>query len=122
MNNLEKYNANCRKRIIENFTINKMIEKMTTILEEAKEKPNEIKIENANGLSRNKEITKELITINLRNDEVEYKWECLEYERKVYGRAFSKEGMNYKKELLKEKLWNISLWRGFIKIVHKFRK
>ena len=122
LNNLEKYNANCRKRIIENFTINKMIEKMTTILEEAKEKPNEIKIENANGLSRNKEITKELITINLRNDEVEYKWECLEYERKVYGRAFSKEGMNYKKELLKEKLWNISLWRGFIKIVHKFRK
>lgn len=122
LNNLEKYKANCRKRIVENFTINKMIEKMTTILEKAKEKPNEIKVENANGLSKNKEITKELITINLKNDEIEYKWECNEYERKVYGRAYSKEGMNYKKELLKERLWSIPLWRGFIKIVHKYKK
>ena len=122
LNNLEKYKANCRKRIIENFTINKMIEKMTTILEDAKEKPNEIKVENAIGLSKNKELTKELITINLKNDEVEYKWECLEYERKVYGRAYSKEGMNYKKELLKEKLWNIPLWRGAIKIYHKIKR
>ena len=119
LNNLEKYKANCRKRIIENFTINKMIEKMTTILEKAKEKPNEIKVENAKGLSRNKEITKELITINLKNDEIEYKWECNEYERKVYGRAYSIEGMNYKKELLKEKLWNIPLWRGMIRVYHK---
>ena len=119
LNNLEKYKANCRKRIIENFTINKMIEKMTTILEKAKEKPNEIKVENAKGLSRNKEITKELITINLKNDEIEYEWECNEYERKVYGRAYSIEGMNYKKELLKEKLWNIPLWRGMIRVYHK---
>ena len=119
LNTLDTYKKNCRKRIIDNFTINKMIEKMTNIFEESKGKPNDLKIENAKGLSRNKEITKELITINLKNDEVEYKWECLEYERKVYGRAFSKEGMNYKKELLKERLWNIPLWRGAIKIYHK---
>ena len=122
LNNLDTYKENCRKRIIDNFTINKMIEKMTNIFEESKGKPNDLKIENAKGLSRNKEITKELITINLKNDEVEYKWECLEYERKVYGRAYSKEGMNYKKELLKEKLWNIPLWRGAIKIYHKIKR
>ena len=122
MNNLEKYKANCRKRIINNFTINKMIEKMTNIFEETKERPNELKIENGKGLKNNRELTKELVTINLKNDEVEYKWECLEYERKVYGRAYSKEGMNYKKELLKEKLWNIPLWRGAIKIYHKIKK
>lgn len=119
LNNLENYKANCRKRIVENFTINKMIEKMTNIFEEEKERPNEIKVENAIGLSKNKEITKELITVNLKNDEIEYKWECLEYERKVYGRAYSKEGMNYKKELLKERLWNIPIWRGMIRVYHK---
>ena len=122
LNNLEKYKANCRKRIIENFTINKMIEKMTAIFEEIKKHPNEVKVENGKGLSKNKELTKEIVTINLKNDEIEYKWECTEYERKVYGRAYSIEGMNYKKELLKEKLWKIPLWRDFIKIVHKFRK
>ena len=122
LNNLNEYKKNCRKRIINNFTINKMIEKMTNIFEETKERPNELKIENGKGLKNNRELTKELVTINLKNDEVEYKWECLEYERKVYGRAYSKEGMNYKKELLKEKLWNIPLWRGAIKIYHKIKK
>ena len=122
LNNLDEYKKNCRKRIVNNFTINKMIEKMTTIFEEAKERPNEIKVENAKGLSKNKELTKEIITINLKNDEIEYKWECTEYERKVYGRAYSIEGMNYKKELLKEKLWNIPLWRGAIKIYHKIKR
>ena len=122
LNNLDEYKKNCRKRIVNNFTINKMIEKMTTIFEEAKERPNEIKVENAKGLSKNKELTKEIITINLKNDEIEYKWECTEYERKGYGRAYSIEGMNYKKELLKEKLWNIPLWRGAIKIYHKIKR
>ena len=122
LNNLNTYKENCRQRIIDNFTIDKMIEKMTNIFEDVKEKTNEIKMENAKGLKNNRNLTKELITINIKNDEVEYKWECLEYERKIYGIAYSKEGMNYKKELLKEKLWNISLWRNFIKIVHKFRE
>ena len=67
-----------------------------------------------------KDALKELITLNLKNDEVEYKWECSEYEKKAYGRAYSIKGMNYKKELLKEKLWNIALWRGAIKVYHKF--
>ena len=95
---------------------------MTDIFERVKQKPNELKIENGKELEKNRGLTKELVTVNLKNDEVEYKWECLEYERKMYGIAYSIEGMNYKKELLKEKLWNIPLWRGFIKIVHKLRK
>ena len=122
LNNLNDYKQNCRKRIIDCFTIDRMIEKMTSILEEIYKAPNELKIQNGKGLKQNKEVTKELITVNLKNDEVEYKWECLEYERKMYGIAYSVQGMNYKKELLKEKLWNIPLWRGFVKIVHKFRK
>lgn len=121
LNNLEYYKNNARKKILDHFTINKMIEKMSKILEQTYKNPNEQKIENGKNLSNNINLTKELITLNFKNDEVEYKWECSEYEKKAYGRAYSIKGMNYKKELLKEKLWNIALWRGAVKIYHKFR-
>ena len=61
------------------------------------------------------------INDSIKNNKEEYKWECSEYKKKAYGRAYSIKGMNYKKELLKEKLWNIALWRGAVKIYHKFR-
>lgn len=121
LNNLNTYKQNCRKRICEHFTIDKMIENMGHILEEVKQNPNPEKIENGQGLASNLDLSKELITANLKSDEVEYAWECMEYEKKVYGRAFSAKGMNYKKELLKEKLWNIPMWRTAIKVYHKLR-
>ncbi len=62
------------------------------------------KIENGYGLSNNRDITKELITANFKSDELEYKWECSEYERKVYGKNYSVFGLNSRKELLKEKI------------------
>ena len=52
-----------------------MIERMSKILEETYKNPNEQKIENGKNLSNNINLTKELITLNLKNDEVEYKWE-----------------------------------------------
>lgn len=121
LGNLEYYKNNARTKILDNFTINKMVEKMSNIFEETYNNPKVQKIENGKNLSNNKNITKELITLNLKNDEIEYKWECSEYEKKVYGRAYSIKGMNYKKELIKEKLWNIALWRGAIKVYHIIR-
>ena len=121
LDNLETYKSNCRKRICENFTISKMIEKMDSIFEETHKNPSKKKIENGYGLSKNKDITKELITANFKSDELEYKWECSEYERKVYGKNYSAFGLNSRKELLKEKLWQIPAWRFMIKIYHKIR-
>lgn len=121
LNNLEFYKSNCRKRIINNFTIKNMIQKMSNILEETAKKPNINKIENGKCLLNNLNIGKELITTNLKNDEIEYTWECTEYEKAIYGQAYSMKKMNYKKEILKEKLWKIPMWRGFIKVVHKIR-
>lgn len=120
-NNLEDYKSNCRKRIINNFTIKNMIQRMSNILEETAKNPNINKIENGKGLSNNLNIGKELITTNLKNDEIEYTWECTEYEKATYGQAYSMKKMNYKKEIIKEKLWKIPMWRGFIKAVHKIR-
>lgn len=121
LDNLEIYKSNCRKRICENFTISKMIEKMDSIFEETHKNPSKKKIENGYGLSNNKDITKELITANFKSDELEYKWECSEYERKVYGKNYSAFGLNSRKELLKEKLWQVPAWRFMIKIYHKIR-
>lgn len=121
LDNLETYKSNCRKRICENFTISKMIEMMDSIFEETHKNPSKKKIENGYGLSNNKDITKELITANFKSDELEYKWECSEYERKVYGKNYSAFGLNSRKELLKEKLWQIPAWRFMIKIYHKIR-
>lgn len=122
LDNTNEYKENCRKMILDHFTINKMIEKMSNILQETYEKPNEQKNENGKELKNNINLCKELITTNLKNDEVEYRWECSEYERKVYGQVYSLKGMNYKKELLKDNLWKIPMWRAFVKLVHKLRR
>lgn len=121
LNNLEKYKENCRNRILDKFTSKNMINKMTEIFENTYKNPNDEKIKNGKALSENINLTKELITMNIMNDRIEYSWECTEYEKKVYGRAYSLKGLNYKKELLKEKLWNIPMWRGFVGLVHKLR-
>lgn len=122
LNNLEKYKENCRNRILDKFTSKNMINKMTEIFENAYKNPNDEKIKNGKALSENINLTKELITMNMMNDKIEYSWECTEYEKKVYGRAYSLKGLNYKKELLKEKLWNIPMWRGFVELVHKLMR
>lgn len=121
LNNLDMYKTNCRERILKYFTINKMIEKMSNILQETCQKPNEHKIENGKKLKDNINLCKELITTNLKTDEIEYKWECIEYEKKIYGKAYSIKGLNYKKEILKENLWKIPMWRKFVEMVHKLR-
>ena len=122
LNNLEKYKENCRNRILDKFTSKNMINKMTEIFENTYKNPNDEKIKNGKALSENINLTKELITMNMMNDRIEYSWECTEYEKKVYGRAYSLKGLNYKKELLKEKLWNIPMWRGFVGLVHKLMR
>lgn len=122
LDNLDKYKENCRQRILDGFTIDKMIENMSNIIQDVYANQNEQKIENGKKLKNNINLCKELITSNFKTDEIEYKWECVEYERKVYGRAYSLQGMNYKKELLKENLWKIPMWRTFVKIVHKLKK
>ena len=121
LNNLDKYKENCRKRILDNFTLKSMIKNMLKIIEDVYKEPSNEKINNGEDLKNNINITKEFITINMMNDKIEYEWECKEYEKKVYGIAYSKEGLNYKHELIKEQLWKFTIWRKFIKIIHKMK-
>ena len=121
LNNLDKYKENCRKRILDNFTLKAMIKNMSKIIEDVYKEPSNEKINNGEDLKNNINITKEFITINMMNDKIEYEWECKEYEKKVYGIAYSKEDLNYKYELIKEQLWKFTIWRKFIKIIHKMK-
>ena len=121
LNNLDKYKENCRKRILDNFTLKSMVKNMSKIIEDVYKDPSNEKINNGEDLKNNINITKEFITINMMNDKIEYEWECKVYEKKVYGIAYSKEGLNYKHELIKEQLWKFTIWRKFIKIIHKMK-
>lgn len=114
LDNLDKYKANCRKRILDGFTINQMVVRMNDIIEEIYNNPSKEKIENGRGLSNNKSICKELITRYILSAEEKYLWECQEYNR-----YFGIVRYNYKFELFKEKMWRSSVYRGFVRILQK---
>lgn len=114
LDNLDEYKANCRKRVLDGFTINQMVVRMNDIIEEIYNNPSEKVIENGRGLSNNKSICKELITRYILSAEEKYLWECQEYNR-----YFGIVRYNYKFELFKEKMWRSSVYRGFVRILQK---
>lgn len=114
LNKIENYKGNCRKRILDGFTINHMISNMSEIFEDTQKSPNKEKIQNGEGLTRNIEITKELININFMANEKEYNWLCDEYNRTIYGNIKTTRPTD-----LKGILWTIPLWRAFIKFLQK---
>lgn len=114
LSNLEFYKSNCRKKILDSFTINHMIQKMSNIFEDIAKSPDKEKVQNGEGLTNNLEITKELISMSFLANEKEYSWLCDEYNR-----AFYPEASYTKRSIIKERLWNIPLWRGFIKLLQK---
>ena len=121
LNNLDKYKGKCRQKILDKFTIKEMIQNMNDILYNAYKNPNIEKINDAENLAKHKELAKELITINIENDKIEYDWECAEYEKMTYGKNYSNIGLNYKKEIIKDTLWKNPIWRSFISLIHKFK-
>lgn len=82
VNNLEKYKSSCRNRIIEKFTINKMVSNMENIFEKVTQNPNTEKIKAGNALSNCLDLTKEYIASYLMLSDGEYKWLTDEFNRK----------------------------------------
>ena len=112
LNNLKEYKKECRKRILDGFTIDQMVEHMTKIIEETVKNPNKNKMM----LNTNLDIGKELITNKFMLGQGKYEWECKEYNN-YYG--FETGGGNYKFELFKEKMWQHKWYRGMIKVLQK---
>lgn len=74
LNNLSKYKSNCRKRILNGFTIEQMVENMEKILENIARNPNAEKIAIGNMLQNAQSICKELITENFIATRDNYHW------------------------------------------------
>ena len=82
LNNLEYYKKNARKRILDGFTIDNMVENMEKIFENVKESPNKTKVENAKNMHNNIDITKELITKYFISTHDEYSYLSREFNLK----------------------------------------
>ncbi len=93
--NLKHYKKSCRARILEGFTINNMIVHMEKEFQQLLKK----KRKDSSSLSDHLDITLELINMFLLVDKAPYQWLVTEYNKAVYGKAFSEEMMS-KSELL----------------------
>ena len=113
LGNLDYYKNNCRQRILNGFTINQMIEKMSKIFIDTANNPNQEKIDCGKNLAKNIDICKELITKNILVFAEEYKWLCNDYNSKNYESKSS----GYRSRRLKEILWANPLYRAFFKVL-----
>lgn len=116
LNNKSDYKDNCRNRILSGFTTKQMIETMESEIKDVASNPDKQKVENAQHLNDNIEITKELITRAFLGMQEKYKWECT-----LYRREYRYDMRNPKLELISDKLWSYRWYRGLIKIYKKVR-
>ena len=101
LNNLPEYKKNSRLKILNGFTIDNMVEKMSDIFQNAVQNQNQEKLENGKALSRNINLTKELITKYLINGKEEYNWRSLEFtQNNIHvNNKFNKSKIGYEHTL-----------------------
>ena len=108
LSDINKYKSNCRKRIVEGFTIKNMISNMENIFEETIKNPNSKKIENGKALRLCGDLTKEFITSYMMGTTGEYEWLSKEFNAKNVDRDYefeSKQGKyDYYEQTLEYKI------------------
>ncbi len=117
LSNLDSYKEKCRQRILDGFTLKQMNEKMDQTITEIYKNPNKEKIENGKGMGRNLDVAKELICYFLEESNEQYSWQCLDYNSNYYELTREMGVTRWSK--IKERLWTIPLWRGFIRVLQK---
>lgn len=91
INNLSKYKENARNKIVNGYTINKMVCTMSQKIEQIVKNPDSEKIENGKALARNINIVKELLTRYLISTKEEYVWHCENFTAEnIHARKNSK--------------------------------
>ena len=104
INNLKFYKSNCRKRILDYFTINNMIENMEKEFIEIINNPNKEKITNGKELSKNESICKELISLYFISEKEEYKWLCEIFNKDNIHKIYLKNKALKKRQLYEQTL------------------
>ena len=82
LDNRNLYKSACRKKIIEKFTIDKMVKNMENIFENVAKNPNNEKIQVGLNLNKCTDLTKEYIAQYMMLSDGEYKWLSDEFNRK----------------------------------------
>lgn len=95
LNNLEKYKKSCRKRILDNFTLDKMVKNMQDVFEE------QANISTIEKVIYNSEICKEIITYCFMNTKAEYEYLSNVFVEKNIDRDFRYEGKHKAKYKIK---------------------
>ncbi len=90
IDNLIFYKLNCRKRILNQFTINNMVKNMEKEFLEIVKNPNNEKIQNGKELAKNKNILKELISSYFVAERNEYEWLSEEFNKENIHRLKNK--------------------------------
>ena len=105
---------NCRKEILDKFTLVQMAENMDKEFKNVKENPKEDKINNGKSLKNNIDITKELIIASLMEDKPKTEYQCGEFWKNVYKIVVIFNSIQFsRKEKMKMFLWRNPLWRKF---------
>lgn len=94
----DAYKKECRKRILDGFTIENMVVNM----EQQFDKLAAMKKSKKSDLSEHLDICKELVTEHFINDSKEYNWLCHEYRLALYG--YDSETMSSKRQRLLRKI------------------
>jgi glycosyltransferase involved in cell wall biosynthesis len=84
INNLSKYKKNCRKRIVDKFTLDKMAINMTNEIESTIINPNKYNIERGKKLYDNINIIKEYINQYFLANNNDYYYLCSNYYKEIY--------------------------------------
>lgn len=104
LSDINKYKSNCRKRIVEGFTIKNMISNMENIFEETIKNPNSKKIENGKALRLCDDLTKEFITSYMMGTTGEYEWFSKEFNAKNVDRDYEFESKQSKYDYYEQTL------------------
>ena len=82
LSRLNVYKSNCRRRILDEFTTDKMVKNMEREFVKIVSNPNEEKVMNGKLLSENIDVLKELVSVHLISAKPEYEWLANEFNRK----------------------------------------
>ena len=121
---LDKVKLNCRKKILNRFTLEQMAQNMDKQFDYIYNNPNKDKIKMGLALNKSIGITKELIIASMFEDKDKTIYQSSNFFEKVYSKDVKKVKKLKVAKKLKEKLWNFKLWRKFTqsKVWKFFRK
>lgn len=119
LKDLNKYRANCRKRILDGFTIDQMVENMEKILQEVAIQPNTDKVACGNMLQKMQPICRELITENFVATKADYHWLCEQVNIEYSKLAVNSDNPNTSTEYDYFKTFRGKLRLKIIKITKK---